>query len=350
MASWPQRHHHTHSHRHRECIRVQVHLNGDPGITDNFRLSTNAEWGLFFDRVKTALCPELTPDYSDCIRDARGALVFETQVINDGEILYFCPRGEKLRWASAATPQPQPIHHHHHHHHQQNIRQSGPVIPSGAEEDDIDEEGDGLSPSLNRSAPPPQQGNWQTQSCTPPPIYEQIGTNMAPPGFSIMAAPSYPGQGPMGMPYSEGVGPNMATPPPIPYGEAGVLPYSDASGSLGASSDGILSFPGPDGSQPEVITTSEVVSVETINFPTPEQAEVDALTMAEAKAFSENVVQEIEGQKKEEEEKKEEKKEEEADKAKSPEKESVVEAKTTTAATTESAKEHQPVGAAEKSA
>ncbi len=60
------------------------HYLGEGGVT-SFLI-------FFFLKVRTALCPELTPEFTDSIRDARGAQIFETQVLNDGEILYFCPR------------------------------------------------------------------------------------------------------------------------------------------------------------------------------------------------------------------------------------------------------------------
>ncbi len=112
---------------HRPSLRVDVVLNGDPGIRDVFRISLDSNWSAFFEKVghflhkvyysvvhklkhylgegvphhfsffffkkvRTALCPELTPEFTDSIRDARGAQIFETQVLNDGEVLYFCPR------------------------------------------------------------------------------------------------------------------------------------------------------------------------------------------------------------------------------------------------------------------
>ncbi|KAL6056793.1 hypothetical protein QOT17_015900 [Balamuthia mandrillaris] len=102
-----QRHNYHHHHRGGDPLlrklerawstRVDVRLNGDNDLGDSFRLGAEADWDEFFRRVRLALCPELIPELTDCMRDATGAHVFETSVLNDGETLFFCPRGEKLR-------------------------------------------------------------------------------------------------------------------------------------------------------------------------------------------------------------------------------------------------------------
>jgi len=74
-----------------------IKLNGDPGVSDTFRVGTHAEWEAFFDKVRMALCPELTSEPTDCIRDAHGAHIFQLDILSDKEVIYFCPRGEKLR-------------------------------------------------------------------------------------------------------------------------------------------------------------------------------------------------------------------------------------------------------------
>jgi len=83
---------------HGYSVRVQVFLNtGDSSISDIFRLSYHTNWDNFFSRVKMALCPELVPEPTDCMRDMHGAHIFEVGVLTNGEHLIFCPRGEKLR-------------------------------------------------------------------------------------------------------------------------------------------------------------------------------------------------------------------------------------------------------------
>jgi len=90
-------HHHHHAHG-RSNFRIQVILNtGDHAVSDFFRISYSTHWDNFFARVRLALCPELVPELTDCVRDRSGAHVFGVDVLTNGEVLYFCPRGERVR-------------------------------------------------------------------------------------------------------------------------------------------------------------------------------------------------------------------------------------------------------------
>jgi len=109
------RHHHSEdftnvqSRGGRHYVRIDVVLNGNPAIGDSFRLSCIADWEGFVNRARLALCPDVRPEPTDCIRDSRGAHVFEVNVLNNGELLILCPRGEKLRPETVAHHQQQPL-------------------------------------------------------------------------------------------------------------------------------------------------------------------------------------------------------------------------------------------------
>jgi len=77
-------------------IYIKVFLNGNEEVRDTFRFSNHCSWNTFFQHVRAALVPFVPPHSSDCLRDAQGAHVFELEVLNDREFLYFCPKGEKL--------------------------------------------------------------------------------------------------------------------------------------------------------------------------------------------------------------------------------------------------------------